>query len=174
MAIAYVQFSDATETKIISVFTNPQDPEQYPNQGIIEDSDQRYIDFFNPPIIGPTFPEAKELKRKEMRDACFNAIERTSFASAALGPIHNYDCRIVDQLNLKIRYDIALSQNSEEPIWASDGTRYEWKDHNAEELLDVMIDMNINIKAKQGKLVTKLALVDAAMDMAEVDVISWD
>jgi hypothetical protein len=50
MTIAYVQFSDETHTKIVSVFGGPQDPEVYPNQAEIEDTDQRYLDFFNPPI----------------------------------------------------------------------------------------------------------------------------
>lgn len=50
MTIAYIQFSDETETKIVSVFGGPQDPNVYPNQGEIEDTDQRYLDYFNPPV----------------------------------------------------------------------------------------------------------------------------
>ncbi|MDY7559979.1 tail fiber assembly protein [Pseudomonas sp. CCC3.2] len=50
MTLMYVQFTDATETKLTSIFGGPQDPDAYPNQGVIEDTDQRYLDFFNPPI----------------------------------------------------------------------------------------------------------------------------
>lgn len=45
----YVQFSDESQTKIISVFAGPQDPEYWPNMGEVEDDDQRYLDFINPP-----------------------------------------------------------------------------------------------------------------------------
>ena len=41
----YVQFSDNTETTIVSVFANPQDPETFPNQGTVEETDARYVAF---------------------------------------------------------------------------------------------------------------------------------
>lgn len=41
----YVQFGDATEQTIVSVFYGPQDPDEYPNQGQVNDSDKRYIAF---------------------------------------------------------------------------------------------------------------------------------
>jgi hypothetical protein len=43
-----VQFSDATETTVVSVFANAQDPEVWPNQGEIADTDARYIQFISP------------------------------------------------------------------------------------------------------------------------------
>ena len=43
----FVQFSDNTKSKIISVFGCEQDQEEYPNQELIDDNDQRYIDFVN-------------------------------------------------------------------------------------------------------------------------------
>jgi len=45
MTTVNVQFSDSNETKIISVFGSPQDAEVWPNQGEVEDTDQRYLDF---------------------------------------------------------------------------------------------------------------------------------
>lgn len=45
----YVQFSDATSARIVSVFGAPQDAEAYPNQGAVEASDARYIAFLSPP-----------------------------------------------------------------------------------------------------------------------------
>lgn len=112
-------------------------------------------------------------KRSEMRDACSDEITRSSYQSDALGAVHNYDCRVVDQLNLKVRYDIALATATNEPLWASDGTRYQWKLHTASEIMDVMIDMNEHVKAAQVKLATKLAAVDAATTNAQVSVITW-
>jgi hypothetical protein len=41
----YVQFSDSTETEIVSVFCGPQDPEHHSNLGEVEEGDQRYLDF---------------------------------------------------------------------------------------------------------------------------------
>ncbi|WP_391558331.1 hypothetical protein [Robertmurraya sp.] len=108
-----------------------------------------------------------------MRQACSNAITRSSFQSEALGGVYNYDCRLVDQINLKVRYDIATFTAQPEPIWASDGTRYEWKLHTASEIIAVMVDMNEHIKYSQVKLATKLAAVDAAIEAEQVIAIEW-
>lgn len=125
-----------------------------------------------PPVIVP-LPEMQDTKRTEMREACSGEITRSSYQSDALGAVHNYDCRLVDQLNLKVRYDIASVMSTSEPLWASDGTRYQWKQHTASEIMDVMVDMNEHIKAAQVKLATKLAAVDAATTAAEVVAIQW-
>ncbi|KAB0509695.1 tail fiber assembly protein [Pseudomonas moorei] len=45
----YVQFSDSSEVSVVSVFGNPQDPGEYPNQGEVQDDDPRYLAFINPP-----------------------------------------------------------------------------------------------------------------------------
>lgn len=131
---------------------------------------------FSPPPGPPeqTLGELKEYTRGILRGNCSTDIERTSFPSSALGAIHNYDCRLVDQINLKMRYDIALSGDASEPVWASDGTRFEWKNHTAEELLEVMISMNDNIKLKQQKLATKMAAVDAATTKSQVEAVHWE
>ncbi len=41
----YVQFSDSTETEIVSVFCGPQDPDIHSNLGEVEGDDPRYLDF---------------------------------------------------------------------------------------------------------------------------------
>lgn len=46
-----VQFSDSTQTKVVAVFGCPQDPLQHPNQGVIQDTDPRYMAFANPPTL---------------------------------------------------------------------------------------------------------------------------
>jgi hypothetical protein len=50
----FVQFSDSTETTVVSVFAGAQDPEVYPNQGEIDVTDARYVAFVNShPSIAP-------------------------------------------------------------------------------------------------------------------------
>lgn len=48
MTTTYVQFSDATETKVIAIFGCAQDTDFYPNQGAIPATDPRYLEFINP------------------------------------------------------------------------------------------------------------------------------
>lgn len=43
----YVQFSDETETVIISYFASPQNPEYYDFLGEVEVDDPRYVIFYN-------------------------------------------------------------------------------------------------------------------------------
>lgn len=127
------------------------------------------------PYSPPSIPisQLAQSKRMFLRDSCSDEITRSSFQSSALGAVHNYDCRLVDQLNLKVRYDISSFTTQPEPLWASDGTRYEWKDHTADEIMDVMVDMNLHIKQAQVKLSSKLAAVDAATTAAQLDAIVW-
>jgi hypothetical protein len=58
MPTIYAQFSDASETAIVSVFANAQDPTVYPNQGTIESTDPRYLAFVNPPPTPATIAAA--------------------------------------------------------------------------------------------------------------------
>lgn len=115
----------------------------------------------------------QDAKYGELRMKCAEMILRPSFVSDALGSVHNYDCREIDQINLKMRYDIALHTGIPEPLWASDGTRFMWKDHTAAEIMDVLIAMNSHIKANQIKLANKLAQVDACTTKDQVRAISW-
>lgn len=43
----YCQFSDGTEKSIVSVFSCPQDPEYWPNQGEVKSDDSRYAAYFD-------------------------------------------------------------------------------------------------------------------------------
>jgi hypothetical protein len=49
MTIEYVQFTDATQATVCSVFLCPQDPVAHPNQGEIDSQDPRVLAFLNPP-----------------------------------------------------------------------------------------------------------------------------
>lgn len=125
-----------------------------------------------PPVVDP-ITTVKDYKKSALRYKCEDIITRTSFSSEALGQIHNYDSRAIDQLNLKMRYEIALDTGNPEPIWASDGTSYQWKNHSAAELLSVLKDMNDHIKTCQLRLASRLAAVDAASTIEQVEAVIW-
>ncbi|HIC7208534.1 hypothetical protein [Burkholderia stabilis] len=42
-----IQFSDSTQTKIISYFAGPQDETVYPNQAVIDTDDVRWKEFYD-------------------------------------------------------------------------------------------------------------------------------
>lgn len=54
----FVQFSDADEKVIVTVFANEQDTETFKNQGQVDLSDPRYAAFFNalPPLAQQGMP----------------------------------------------------------------------------------------------------------------------
>ena len=45
MTTIYVQYNDEGKTKIISVFSCPQDEVEYPNQGSVDTGDEIYQNF---------------------------------------------------------------------------------------------------------------------------------
>ena len=45
MQTIYVQFSDETESTVVSYFGGPQDEDAYPHQGPIDTSDKRWEDY---------------------------------------------------------------------------------------------------------------------------------
>lgn len=127
------------------------------------------------PAEDPRFYPEIEIpaKRVEMRKACDEEITRSSFQSSALGAIYNYDCRLVDQVNLQARYTLAIANVASEPVYASDGTRFEWLPHTGAQLLQVMNDMNQHIKQAQVKLSNRLSAVDLAVTREDLDAIVW-
>lgn len=61
----FVQFSDDTHTRIVSVFANAQDPEIYPNQGEVEEDDPRYQAFIHPELQPENILKAKQAQKAE-------------------------------------------------------------------------------------------------------------
>jgi hypothetical protein len=51
----FVQFTDSTDSSIMSVFAGPQDPAYFPNQGEMPSDDQRYVTYYN---NIPQYPES--------------------------------------------------------------------------------------------------------------------
>lgn len=70
MATVYVQFSDETETVVVSVFSGPQDTFYFPFQGELEDDDPRYIAYIDP---GST-PAGKAQAARIQRDSLLRTI----------------------------------------------------------------------------------------------------
>lgn len=68
MSIKFVQFKDSTEAAIICVFGCPQDPEAWPNQGEVEESDVRYVAFLESLKPEPA-TEALRLRDEKLRAA---------------------------------------------------------------------------------------------------------
>lgn len=42
-----VQFSDASDQTIVAFFGSPQDPDVYPNLGLVNDSDSRWKTYYD-------------------------------------------------------------------------------------------------------------------------------
>jgi hypothetical protein len=56
MADIYVVFEDATEARIVTVFGGPQDRDWYAHYAVVQDTDQRYLDFLG--LTAPASPVA--------------------------------------------------------------------------------------------------------------------
>lgn len=120
----YVQFSDETQTKIISVFSSPQDPEYWPNMGEVEDDDQRYLDFINPP------PDYLAINSARLQAATQLAAAQKSALTNRIGTITDaidFDEATPDeiaelperqaQLILWKKYAISLGRVTTQPGW---------------------------------------------------------
>ena len=46
--MTHVQFFDASQMAIIATFAGPQDPTAYPNQGVVDEGDERLVAFAQP------------------------------------------------------------------------------------------------------------------------------
>ncbi|MFP1871898.1 hypothetical protein ACLEDV_08020 [Lonsdalea quercina] len=58
MTTIYVQFSDDSESEIVSLFGNPQDEKYWPHQGTVDISDARYKAYYEkmPEIARENWP----------------------------------------------------------------------------------------------------------------------
>lgn len=107
------------------------------------------------------FDQIKAIQKAILAESCGTAITSTAFESNALGTTHSYDCRIVDQMNLKREYDISVADSSQRQIVCDDGTGYTSKMHSTPQILQVITDMSVHIEGLRADLQTKKAEVDA-------------
>lgn len=67
----FVQFSDASKSKVISVFAGPQDPNVWQNLGEVGDDDVRYLAFVYPQPSAEDLANAARAKRDGLlRNVC--------------------------------------------------------------------------------------------------------
>lgn len=62
MGTVFVQFSDDDKTSVVSSFGGPQDEEQHPHQGELDESDARYVAFIKPASVQPEVSPIDKLK----------------------------------------------------------------------------------------------------------------
>lgn len=74
----FVQFSDASQTVVVSVFGCVQDETFFPNQGEVEDDDPRYLQFINPQPTPEQILAAKQAQKTDLLNS----------ASIAMTPIY--------------------------------------------------------------------------------------
>ncbi|MEX3764449.1 DUF4376 domain-containing protein [Paraburkholderia phenoliruptrix] len=122
MPTVYVQFTDSTQVAVKAVFGCPQDTSVYPNQGALESTDARYLQFLDPSLIPMTLAQAQAAQLAALSAACAAAIVG-GFASLALGATHTYPSKITDQQNLASSVlDSVMAKAS--PGWAA-STQYD-------------------------------------------------
>lgn len=126
------------------------------------------------PYSAPVIPlvDLQATKRDEMRGACAAAIT-LMFQSDALGVAHSYDCRPEDQANIDTRLSASIHDTIPRKIWAHDGVEFQRLSHTTAQLQQVNVDMEAHIEAHQSTLETLVSLINAAVDQAELDLITW-
>jgi len=83
MNLVYVSLKEENEITVNGVFAgnikdNQQSIEQYPWQGMLDENDQRILDYFNPPVMPPNAAEifaTNMVKRNELLSTATLAID---------------------------------------------------------------------------------------------------
>lgn len=120
------------------------------------------------PMTQEELNEYKEVKKDALREDCRVSIE-SLISSYALGASNTYDCRGIDQHNLKM---LVLAGNGGE-VYTHDGTEFVWQPHTHDQCLALLQDMNAHIKTNRDKLYTLISQVNAATTKDEIYAISW-
>lgn len=174
MATVFVQFTDATETVIASVFGCPQDSSAYPNQAIVDSSDARYQAYINP---SSTLSGAQAAQISILSAACQSAI-CAGFTSSALGVSHTYPSKMTDQQNLSASVISSLMPGLA-PTWttqfwcADTNGKWAWVNHTAAQIQQVGQDGKAAILAYMSKNAGFAEKVIAATTVAAVQAIIW-
>ena len=81
MRTVFVQFTDASQTTVCSVYGCPQDPVDHPNQGEIDSADARLLAFLNPqpaPLTVTSYQLRTALNQMSLRAAVETAVASAS------------------------------------------------------------------------------------------------
>jgi hypothetical protein len=142
-----VQFSDATLSAIVAVFCGPQDGAEYPHQGQVEDSDQRYIAFINP---GQTV-SGKWSAIKAERD------RRTEYGGCKVdGRWYDTDARSA------LRYKLLADQAAAEGLADDAVVRAGWRPMDVDAHGEVDMTFGRLKRIMAAGIVTAMAIDDAA------------
>jgi hypothetical protein len=112
MTTAFVQFTDSTSTKVLSVFACAQDADAYPNQGEIDSSDVRYLTFLNPPAT----------PAQQAASALADGLEITSTSAPTLDGTYACSSDMITYMNSELN---AILLNG---AFADGSTVLEWQD----------------------------------------------
>ena len=84
--MTYVQFTDSTQTAVLSVYACPQDPTAHPNQGQLDDTDLRLQAFLNPPappLSATAYQIRTALNQIQVNGSPLRAAVETAVAAAS-------------------------------------------------------------------------------------------
>jgi hypothetical protein len=109
MTQVFVQFTDASETTIQSVFSSSQDPAVYANQAAIDSNDARYLAFINPQPTLALLVDAAKTKVRTMRVTAFSSLAGIQSEALANGDTKTAKaiCTLQDQLRAITDIDLS-------------------------------------------------------------------
>ncbi|WP_430229755.1 DUF4376 domain-containing protein [Paraburkholderia tropica] len=174
MSTAYVEFADATDAVVISVFGCQQDPTVYPNQATIDSSDARYQAYINP---ASTITGAQSAQIVTLTAAYQVAIATDVSYTSKGGVAKTYQADPASVANLQAALLVCQATNPSAPAtptgfyWvASDNTQVPFAYADLQGLAAAMFAQGA---AAFQKLQTLKAQVNAATTMAAARAISW-
>lgn len=116
----YVQFSDASQMAVVSVFGCPQDLTEYPNQGEVPDDDPRYLAFIDPP------PDYLAINGAKLQQLIQLAAAQKSALANRIGDLES----AIENIGVEGREEYAATQaeEAEYPVRKTQLTK--WKDYS--------------------------------------------
>jgi hypothetical protein len=125
----FVQFADEGELAVVSVFAGPQDPDDYPNQGLVQVDDARYLAFINPAPDFLALNTAKLLdltqiaaaQKAALSDRVDTLSDAVARKIATAGEIDELPVRSEQLINWK-NYAVFLGRVSTQPDWPHEPT----------------------------------------------------
>lgn len=166
----YVQFSDATESKIIASFASPQDSNIWPHMGEIQVDDPRYVAYANP---SATLPGAQAAQTVAMDAAYQSAVAQPVTYTTVAGVEKTYDADQASQ-NLIIQAFTLYSAVGAVPegfYWvAVDNTQVPF---TLADLKALGVAVGAQVWATFQNLQTKKAAIRTATTVAEVQAVTF-
>lgn len=103
----------------------------------------------------------KSTKKDLLSEDCHSAIVLTPITCSALGSVHTYDCRKIDQHNARSAYTISKEEEGTRGIKCNDGVRFELRQHTSLQSFQVLVSMFDHVEDKRERLTQKSGAVDS-------------